>query len=145
MPGLSPWDQEKVNKYQMKKSLSSNIMILHNTIEEAYEQCVKQSWFGGYVLCKRSSASYDESRPFFEAKLISIRIHLPFDSFSCACFRYNEKKLTDAEVKCMRDFSEKRYDTLLRSGQRFQEEEVEKMEVLMQEMAKQQQQQPPLL
>jgi len=81
----------------MKKSLSSNIVILHNMIEEAYDSCVKQSWFGGY----------------------------------------NEKKLTASEIKCMQQFSEKRYNTVLRTGQRFQERENEKMEDLIKEIAAQ--------
>jgi hypothetical protein len=97
VPGLNPYLQEKVARYQMKKSLSSNIVILHNMIEEAYESCVKQSWFGGY----------------------------------------NEKKLTAAEIKCMQQFSEKRYNTVLRTGQRFQERENEKMEDLIKEIAAQ--------
>ena len=66
-------------------------------IEEAYDQCVKQSWFGGY----------------------------------------NENTLTATEVKCMQAFAEKRYNTVMRSGQRFHEKETQKMEELMQEIAAQ--------
>ncbi len=95
--GMNPYLQEKIQKYQLKKSLNSNIIILHNLIEDVYDKCVTQSWFGGY----------------------------------------NEKHLTDTEIKCMQGYAEKRYNSILRTGQRFQEKEMEKMEVLMKEIAAQ--------